>query len=246
MEVFGAGDQVGEVFFPHKRRADDFRRAVRILARCHCNGRALRIQIDASAQGPIAAGGGNGAAGDFNAAVWRIDPIALHIGRCAGAGERTAGGGDGAPGDNDATIQRTAIDAATRCVVAAGRDSAAGGVHSAAGNGDNISVDAAAGITSVTSFRNTAAGGFDGAAGDGDVVSGVNAMALKLCRPAGGGDGTASDDGITPGVNAVAFPTAVWGGIAAGGGQAAAAGDGEGNLSINSINMDAIAAAISP
>ena len=240
MEVFGAGDQVGDASRQYKRRADDFHRAVRILARFHLDGLdrriALRIQIDGPTQGPSVAGGSNGAPGDFNVAVWRIDPIALRIGRCAS-------GGDGAPGDNDATIQRTAIDAAARCVVAAGRDSTALGNDRAAGDGDNIGVDAAAGITAILfAGRDRAAGGFDGAAGDGGVVSGVNAIALKLCRPAGGGDVAASDDDIAPGVNAVAF-TAVCGGIAAGGGQAAAAGDGEGNLI---INMDAIAAAISP
>ena len=283
MEVFGAGDEVGDVFCQYKRRAGDWLRILRILARCHCNGRALRIQIDVSAQGPSVAGGSNGAPGDFNVAVWRIDPIALRIGRCAGAGERTAGGGngaagdysaikagaidpitpciglcvgagagectaggfDGAPGDDNIVLQRIpAIDAAAPGVVAAGRDSAALGGDLTAGDGDNIGVDAAAGITAILfAGRDRAAGGFDGAAGDGDVACGVNAMALKLCRPAGGGDGAASDDGITPGVNAVAFPTAGLGGIAAGGGQAAAAGDGEGNLI---INMDAIAAAISP
>ena len=134
------------------------------------------------------------------------------------------------------------IDAAARCVVAAGRDSTALGNDRAAGDGDNIGVDAAAGITAILfAGRDRAAGGFDGAAGDGGVVSGVNAIALKLCRPAGGGDVAASDDDIAPGVNAVAF-TAVCGGIAAGGGQAAAAGDGEGNnLTIITINIDAVA-----
>ena len=246
MEVLGAGDQVGDVSRQYKRRADDFRRAARTLARFHLDGLdrriALRIQRDVPTQGPAAAGGGDRAAGDYSAIkAGAIDPITPCIGLCvgAGAGECTAGGFDGTPGDDNVVIQPIpAIDAAAHGAVAAGRDSAAGGVHSAAGNGDNISVDAAAGITSVTSFRNTAAGGFDGAAGDGDVVSGVNAMALKLCRPAGGGDGTASDDGITPGVNAVASPTAVLGGIAAGSGQAAAAGDGEDNLT---INIDAVA-----
>ena len=150
---------------------------------------------------------------------------------------------DGAAGDDNVVIQPIpAIDAAAPGVVAAGRDSAALGGDLTAGDGDNIGVDAAAGIIAILfAGRDRAAGGFDGAAGDGGVVSGVNAIALKLCRPAGGGDVAASDDDIAPGVNAVAF-TAVCGGIAAGGGQAAAAGDGEGNnLTIITINIDAVA-----
>lgn len=199
--------------------------------------------IDVPTQGPAAAGGGDRAAGDYSAIkAGAIDPITPCIGLCVGAGavECTAGGMDGAAGDDNVVIQPIpAIDAAAPGVVAAGRDRAAGGGDLTAGDGDNIGADAAAGIIAILfAGRDRAAGGFDGAAGDGGVESGVNAMALKLCRPAGGGDVAASDDDIALGVNAVAYPTAVCGGIAAGGGQAAAAGDGEGNLT---INIDAVA-----
>ena len=56
VEVFVAGDQVGDASRQYKRRADDFRRAVRILARFHLDGLdrriALRIQIDGPTPGP--------------------------------------------------------------------------------------------------------------------------------------------------------------------------------------------------